>query len=166
MLLRCHQNVLIYLCFALTVVTLTNLAYCLGQQKDGENNPGQQYILNDRVSMWGRNFNNDVPSLEVNIHTFNHWLTTNLLTCQTPAELKHFKPRYNFTFQKKQMSEKPALRPSLVILGFLELSKFCIISVFRGEVSRAIFPSSQIYKCEVTKNRCLCLVCQISGDWG
>ena len=33
-----------------------------------------------------------------------------------------------------------------------------------GKKCSVIFVSIEIYKCEVTKNRCLCLVCLISGD--
>ena len=35
-----------------------------------------------------------------------------------------------------------------------------------GKKCSVIFVSIEIYKCEVTKNRCLCLVCLISGDSG
>lgn len=43
---------------------------------------------------------------------------------------------------------------------------YFIISLFYSKVESVIFESIEIYKCEVTKNRCLCLVCLISGDYG
>ena len=42
----------------------------------------------------------------------------------------------------------------------------CILLFLYFIVESVIFESIEIYKCEVTKNRCLCLVCLISGDYG
>lgn len=110
----------------------------------------------------------------------NHWLTTNLLTCQTPAGLKHFKLSYNFNCRKTQVGKyfvsllvrKTSFNWSFDWWGRtfyyvrMRNEMKCILLFLYFIVESVIFESIEIYKCEVTKNRCLCLVCLISGDYG
>ena len=102
MLLRCHQDVLIYLLFCPYSSYINKLSFMFWTTKT------------DRKQFW-TTIHNEWCSLFVReisiiiLHPWgkifillNHWLTTNLLTCQTPAGLKHFKLRYNFNCRKTQ----------------------------------------------------------------
>ena len=104
MLLRCHQDVLIYLLFCPYSSYINKLSFMFWTRKTVRKQSWtEQYLMNDGLSLLGKKISIIIFQPGCKIFIFlNHWLTTNILTCQTPAGLKHFKLRYNFNCRKTQ----------------------------------------------------------------